>query len=92
MAAFNNFKQKMVPLVGLRMETGSGITIAGVSGQTLTIATKLRKVISGFGFSDTDGLVCIVSPGLTSGGQATFKRIGNIETSADTLSYQLFGH
>lgn len=92
MAAFDNIKQRRSKMHHLMMETGSLVTIAGVSGQALTVATKLQKIVSGFGFTDTDGLVCIVTPGLPSGGQVTFKRIGAIETSADTISYTLFGH
>ncbi len=92
MAAFDNNIQRRSKMHHLMMETGSGVTIAGVSGQTLTVATKLQKIIGGYGFTDTDGLVCIVTTGLPSSGQVTFKRLGSIETSADTISYTLFGH
>lgn len=94
MAAFDNNKQKRSKMHHLMMETGSKVTIAGVQDpltQALTVATKLQKIISGFGFTDTDGLVCIVTPGLPSGGQVAFKRLGAIETNDDTISYTLFG-
>lgn len=97
MAAFNNTLQKMVGLSGVRMEIGAGVTIAGVpttdalSKQTFTIATKLKKVIGGFGEMDTDGMNAIATTGIVSGGQVTFTRKGPVATSADTLSYVLFG-
>ena len=91
MVAFDNTKQKMPHTPPLRIETGGGVTIAGVSGQDFTVATKLRKVIGGFGMMDTDGMGAIATTGLVSNGQATFSRRGNIETSADTISYMLYG-
>lgn len=91
MAAFDNNKQRRSKMHHLMLETGAGVTIAGVSGQTLTVATKFRKVVSGFGFTETDGLVCVAAAGLTSDGQATFKRLGAIETSGDTINYALYG-
>ncbi len=92
MAAFDNIKQQMVSLNGLRKEIGGGVTIAGVSGQDFTIATKLRKVKGGFGMMDTDGMGAIATPGLVSNGQVTFSRRAPIETSADTISYVLYGN
>ncbi len=92
MASFDNEKQKMVGLSGVRKEIGSGITIASVSGQTFTIATKLRKVVSGFGVMDTDGMTALASTGLTSDGQVTFTRKAPISTDADTLTYELHGY
>lgn len=91
MAAFDNTKQKMITLAGARKELGSGVTIASVSGQTFTIATKLRRVIGGFGVMDTDGMTAKATTGIVSGGQVTFTRKAPIETSADTLTYVLFG-
>ena len=91
MAAFDNTLQKMVGMSGLRMETGSGVTIASVSNQTFTVATKLKKVVAGFGEMGTDGMNAIATVGIVSNGQVTFTRKGSIATSADTLSYVLFG-
>lgn len=92
MAAFDNTKQKMITLAGVRKEIGSGVTIASVSGQTFTVATKLKKVIAGSGVMDTDGMPAKASAGIVSGGQVTFTRTGPIETSADTLTYDLYGY
>lgn len=92
MAAFDLAKQKMMGLVGARKEIGSGVTIASVSGQTFTVATKLRKVYAGFGVMDTDGMTAVASIGLTSGGQVTFTRRAPIETSDDTITYDLYGN
>lgn len=91
MAAFDNVKQHMVLLNGLRKELGSGVTIAGVSGQTFTVATKLRKVKAGMGMMETDGMNAIVSVGVVTDGQVTFTRLAPITTSADTISYTLYG-
>jgi hypothetical protein len=91
MAAFDNNKQQMVPLNGIRQELGSGVTIANVSGQTFTVATKLRKVKSGMCMMETDGMVAIVTVGVVSDGQVTFTRLGPISTQADTVSYTLYG-
>ena len=92
MANFDRDKQKMIGLSGIKKEIGSGVTIAGVSGQTFTVATKLRKVVAGFGMMDTDGMVALASTGLVSSGQVTFTRFAPIGTSADTLTYDLYGH
>ena len=98
MAALDNSKQKMVTLAGCRMETGAGVTIAGVpttdnlSKQTFTIATKLKKVLGGSGVMDTDGMVALATTGAPSAGQVTFTRFAPVETSADTLTYTLFGY
>jgi len=92
MVAFDNKIQKMVQEHGVRKEIGSGVTIAGVSGQDFTVATKLRKVISGMGVMDTDGMTAVATTGLVSGGQVTLSRRGNIETSADTITYTLYGY
>ena len=97
MANFDTTKQKMVSLSGLRMEVGAGVTIAGVptadnlSKQTFTVATKLKKFISGFGVMDTDGMPALATPGIVSGGQVTFTRFAPVETSADTITYELKG-
>lgn len=96
MAAFDNTKQKMITLAGARLEIGSGVTIASVAalsagGQTFTIATKLKKVVSGQGVMDTDGMTAKASTGIVSSGQVTFTRRAPIETSADTLTYELYG-
>jgi len=90
MAAFDNTLQKMTSLNGIRKETGSGVTIVG-TGQSFTVATKLKKVTSGFGVMDTDGMVAKATTGLTSAGQVTFTRLAPIATAADTLTYELHG-
>jgi hypothetical protein len=98
MAAFDREKQKMVTLAGLRMEQGVGVTIAGVpttanlSRQTFTVATKMKKVIAGFGIMVTDGMPAIATAGAPSAGQVTFTRFAPVETSADTFTYILFGY
>ena len=98
MAAFDNIKQKMVTHAGVRMEEGAGVTIAGVpttdnlSKQTFTVATKLKKVLAGFGMMDTDGMPAIATTGAPSSGQVTFTRFAPVETSADTFTYILFGY
>lgn len=93
MANFDNALQKMVGLSGARMETGSGVSI--VSGQTnaqnFTVATKLRKVIGGFGMMDTDGMLAIAATGIVSSGQVVFRRKAPIVTDADTVTYVLYG-
>ena len=91
MAKFDNNLQRMVPLNGVRQELGGNVTIAGVSGQDFTVATKLRKVIGGVCTMDTDGMVAVVTTGVVSGGQVAMKRLGPITTSADTVSYTLYG-
>ena len=98
MAAFNTTKQRLVTLAGVRMEQGAGVTFAGVpttnnlSKQTFTIATKLKKVLAGFGQMDTDGMTAIATTGAPSSGQVTFTRKAPVATSADTFTYILFGY
>ena len=94
MAAFNNTLQKMVPMNGLRMEQGGNVTISGVSGQTFNVATKLKKVLGGFGYMETDGMMAIVTVEnlASANGQLTFTRKAPIVTSADTISYMVFGY
>ena len=92
MAAFSTTLQKMVTLAGVRMEQGHGVTIASVSGQTFTVATKLKTVLGGFGVMVTDGMVALATTGNTSSGQVTFTRFAPIATSADTITYVLFGY
>ncbi len=99
MAAFDNVKQKMVSLAGVRLEIGKGVTIASASGQTFTIATKLRKVLFGHGMMLKDGILAKASGGLVSGGQVTFTRLGPISSesgsgnmAADTMDYNLYGY
>ena len=91
MAAFDNTIQKMITLAGARLEEGSGVTIASVSGQTFTVATKLKKVLGGFGVMDTDGMLALATTGIVSNGQVVFTRKAPIATSADTITYILFG-
>jgi len=91
MAAFDNTKQKMITLAGVRKEIGAGVTIASVSGQTFTVATKLKKVLSGSGVMDTDGMVAKATIGAPTNGQVTFTRYAPIGTSADTITYDLYG-
>jgi len=92
MAAFDTTKQKLVKLSGVLQEIGAGVTIASVSGQTFTVATKLKKVLSGHGVMDTDGMTAKATTGVVSSGQVTFTRYAPIETSADTLTYELYGY
>lgn len=91
MAAFDNTLQKMVTMAGVRMEEGAGVTIVG-TGQAITIATKLKKVLAGFGVMDTDGMTAIATTGAPTNGQVTFTRKAPIATAADTISYILFGY
>ncbi len=91
MAAFDNNKQHMVPMNGIRQELGSGVTIVGTD-QAFTIATKLRKVKAGMGVMDTDGMNAVVTTGTVTDGQVTFTRLAPIATEADTISYVLFGY
>jgi len=94
MAAFDRSLQRMVTLAGLRMEQGDSVTI--VSGQTnaqnFTVATKLKKVLGGFGIMETDGMVALAANGIVSNGQVVFRRFAPIVTDADTISYTLFGY
>lgn len=90
MAAFDRDKQKGISLSGSRQEVGTGVVIIG-TGQSFTIATKLRKVRYGFGIMDTDAMTCLATAGLTSNGQATFTRLAPIATEADTCTYVLYG-
>ena len=92
MAAFDRTNQKMVGLSGLRKEVGSNIAIVVGTGQAFTVATKIKKVTSGFGMTDTDGIPCVATKGVVSGGQVTFNRLGTIQTSADTITYELHGY
>jgi len=92
MASFDTTKQKLVHLSGAMHEFGAGVTIASVSGQTFTVATKLKKVISGHGVMDTDGMTASATTGIVSSGQVTFTRFAPIATSADTLTYELYGY
>lgn len=92
MAKFDNNLQHMVPLNGIRQEMGSEVTIASVSGQTFTVATKLRKIKAGIGAMETDGMPAIVTVGPVTDGQVTFTRLAPITTQADTISYTLFGY
>jgi hypothetical protein len=92
MTAFDNNKQHMVQMVGIRKELGSGVTIASVSGQTFTVATKLRKVKAGHGVMDTDGMPAVATTGIVTNGQVTFTRKAPIATSADTMTYELYGY
>lgn len=99
MAAFNNTIQKMVTLAGCRMEIGNAVTIAGASGQTFTIATKMKKVLFGHGVMLKDGMAAVATIGAPTNGQVTFTRRGPISIAsgtgnlaADTMDYVLFGY
>jgi hypothetical protein len=98
MAAFDRGIQKQVLMSGARMEFGSGVTIANVpttanlSKQTFTIATKLKKVLAGFGVMDTDGMIALATTGAPTNGQVTFTRFAPVATSADTITYELYGY
>jgi hypothetical protein len=89
--AYDVLRQKSFLLNGARMEMGSEVTISGVSSQVFYVPTKLRKVIGGHGMMVTDGLTCLPTRGVVSGGLVKMTRIGSISTSADTVSYSLFG-
>lgn len=92
MVAFDFTKQQKSQLPpNTIVEHGSVITIASVSGQTFTVATKITKVRAGFGMMDTDGILAKATVGNVSNGQVTFTRLGPITTSADTLTYVLLG-
>ena len=97
MAAFDFKKQTIVRLAGATMEIGAGVTIAGVpttanlSKQTFTVATKLKRVLSGRGIMVTDGMDALATAGAPSAGQVTFTRFAPVATSADTLTYVLYG-
>jgi len=101
MATYDFTKQRIVPLSGMRMEQHNGVTMAGVSGQDFTIASKLYKVTGGFGMMLKDGIMCYPTVGVVSSGQVTMTRIGNISkadgtagtnTGVDTCNVTLFGH
>lgn len=99
MAAFDNTIQKMVTLAGCRMEIGNAVTIASASGQTFTIATKLKKVLYGHGCMLKDGMTAVATIGAPSNGQVTFTRRGPVSIAsgagnlaADTIDYILFGY
>ncbi len=92
MAKFDWTKQQKSYLPPNTMiEHGSGVTIAGVDDQDFTIATKIKKVTAGFGMMDTDGINAKATVGNVSNGQVTFTRRGPISTSADTITYSLYG-
>jgi hypothetical protein len=98
MAAFDRDIQKMVTLSGVRMEIGNAVTIASASGQTFTIATKMKKVLFGHGCMLKDGMTAVATIGAPSNGQVTFTRRGPISdaagtgnSAADTMDYVLFG-
>jgi len=100
MAAFDRAKQKQVTLAGVRMEIGNDVTIASASGQTFTIATKMRKVLYGHGAMLKDGITAVATTGAPTNGQVTFTRRGPVSdasgsgtgNSADTIDYILFGY
>ena len=92
MAKFDNTKQHRSKLNNVLQETGAAVTIAGVSGQEFTVASKLRKVKSGSGVMEADAMVAVATPGIVSNGQVVFARLGPISTSADTITYTLFGY
>ena len=100
MAAFDNKIQKMVTLAGVRMECGNAVSIASASGQTFTIATKLKKVLFGNGCMLKDGGAAVATIGAPTNGQVTFTRRGPVSMAsgtavgdkADTIDYILFGY
>jgi len=99
MAAYDTTIQKMVTLAGVRMGIGNAVSIASVSGQTFTIATKLKKVLFGHGVMLKDGMTAVATIGASSNGQVTFTRRGPISkasgtgnNAADTIDYILFGY
>ena len=100
MAAFDRAKQKQVGLSGVNMEIGNNVSIASASGQTFTVATKLRKVLYGSGCMQKDGGTAVATPGAPSSGQVTFTRRGPVSMAsgtavgdkADTIDYIMFGY
>lgn len=99
MAAFDNTIQKMVTLAGVRMETGR-VLANTVSGFTFNVATKLKKVLYGFGVMEGDGLIAYPTTGVVSSGQVSWTRVGPIGVNAsfdavdaeDYINYILFGY
>lgn len=100
MAAFDRTKQKQARVIGLNIEFGNAVVIAGVSGQTFTIATKLKKVLYGHGCMLKDGITAVATIGAPTNGQVTWTRRGPVSqadgtatgTSPDTLDYILCGY
>jgi len=99
MAAFDNTIQKMVTLAGVRMEIGNAVSIASASGQTFTVATKMKKVLFGHGCMLKDGITAVATIGAPTNGQVTFTRRGPVSdasgtgnSAADTIDYILFGY
>ena len=95
MAAFDNTLQQQIARSKARLETGGGVTIAGnddIYDQTFTIATKLKKVLCGMAYMETDGMVAVATVGIVDAGQVTFTRKGPIVTNADTATYWLIGY
>lgn len=99
MAAFDNTIQKMVTLAGVRMEIGNAVSIASASGQTFTVATKMKKVLFGHGCMLKDGITAVATIGAPSNGQVTFTRRGPVSkasgtgnNAADTIDYVMFGY
>lgn len=101
MANYDFTKQRIVPMSGMRFEVHNAVTMAGVSGQDFTIASKLGKVIGGFGMMLKDGIMCYPTIGQVSSGQVTMTRLGNVSkadgtagtaTGVDTCTAVLFGY
>jgi len=69
----------------------SGI-VAFTSGSTVSVPTKMTKIICGIGVCENDGLIAYATAGKTSNGVVTFTRVGSIETAADNLHYFLVGY
>ena len=63
--AWDSTVQKRTSIPPMRMETGR-VTCAGVSGQTFTVDTKLKRVVMGQGICETDGLPAFATTGATS--------------------------
>jgi len=90
--AFDHLIQKIVnqPGSGVGFETGR-VTIADVSGDGFTVATKFKRVLFGLGVMEGDGLIAVATPGASSGGDSTWKRCGPIATASDVVQYFLVG-
>ena len=94
--AFDFVKQFLCYLQPSKRVEGGQVVLAtaanSISGQTLTIPSKLKKVQGGFGFTVADGLICFPTIGTVSGGAVTWTRNGTILTAEDTINYILVGY
>lgn len=93
MANFDPTQQHKYKVVGLSRTSGEGVTINDVSGQTFTVPCKMKKILGGIGVMDTDGIPVRATPNSdNTEGKVTFTRLAPISTSADTITYELWGY